>query len=71
MPIQRKIGLPVDASWENTPFSQAGVLAVKVGTSRYPVKGGTFQVQTVAVMVNTAPTGAAIIVAGVFITTRL
>lgn len=62
MPIQRKAGLPVDASWENCPFSQQGTLTVKAGTSRYPVKGGTFQIQTVAVMVNTAPTGAAILV---------
>jgi hypothetical protein len=62
MPINTKLGLPVDASWENCPFSSPGVLAVKVGTGRYPVKGGTFQIQTVAAMVNTAPTGASLIV---------
>lgn len=62
MPIQRKIGLPVDASWECAPFTSAGVLTVKTGTSRFPIKGGTFQIQTVAVMVGTAPTGAAVIV---------
>ena len=62
MPIERRPGLPVDASWENCPFSQAGTLAVKVGTSRYPVKGGTFQIQTIAAMVDTAPTGAAVII---------
>lgn len=62
MPIQRKVGLPVDASWENCPFAQTGTLTVKTGTSRYPVKGGVFQIQTVAVMVNTAPTGASVIV---------
>lgn len=62
MPINRKSGLPVDASWENCPFSQQGTLSVKTGTSRYPVKGGTFQIQTIAAMVNTAPTGAAVIV---------
>lgn len=62
MPIQRKLGLPVDASWENCQFSQQGTLSVKTGTSRYPIKGGTFQIQTVAAMVNTAPTGASVIV---------
>lgn len=62
MPINRKAGLPVDASWENCPFSKAGTLVVATGVSRYPVKGGTFQIQTIAAMVNTAPTGAAILV---------
>lgn len=58
----RKVGIPIDASWENCIFSQAGILAVRTGTSRYPIKGGTFQIETIAVMVNTAPTGAAILV---------
>jgi hypothetical protein len=58
MPINRKPGLPVDASWENCPFSKGGVLSVATGTFRYPVKGGTFQIQTVAAMVGTVPTGA-------------
>lgn len=62
MPIERKPGLPVDASLENCPFSQQGTLTVKTGTSRYPVKGGTFQIISVAAMVNTAPTGATVIV---------
>lgn len=53
---------PVDMSWENCPFASSGALTVKVGTSRYPIKGGTFQIQTIAAMVNTAPTGAAAIV---------
>ncbi len=53
---------PVDMSWENIPFASSGVLAVKVGTSRLPIKGGTFQIQTVAAMVNTAPTGASVII---------
>lgn len=53
---------PVDMSWENCPFSSVGALTVKVGANRYPVKGGTFQIQTVAVMVGTAPTGASVIV---------
>lgn len=53
---------PVDMSWENIPFSYAGALALKVGTSRYPITGGTFQIQTIAAMVGTAPTGAAVIV---------
>ncbi len=62
MPIQRKVGLPVDASWECCPFSQGGALTTKVGTSRFPITGGTFRIQTVAVAVGTAPTGAALIV---------
>ena len=62
MPPNRKSGLPIDASWECCPFTQAGVLTVKTGTTRFPIKGGTFQIQTVAAMVNTAPTGASVIV---------
>lgn len=62
MPIQRKVGLPVDASWENCPFTRSGTLTAGAGTHRYPVKGGTFQIQTIAAMVGTAPTGASVIV---------
>jgi lipopolysaccharide export system protein LptA len=62
VPIQRKIGLPVDASWECAVLSTSGVLIVRTGTGRFPIKGGTFTIQTVAVMVNTAPTGASLIV---------
>jgi hypothetical protein len=62
MPIQRRVGLPVDASWENTPFTATGVLTVRTGAARYPIKGGTFTIQTVAAEVNTAPTGASLIV---------
>jgi hypothetical protein len=62
MPIKAHPGMPVDASWENCPFSLVGVLTVRTGVSRYPVKGGTFQIQTVAAMVNTAPTGASVII---------
>lgn len=58
----RRSGIPIDASWENCIFSQSGILAVRTGTSRYPIKGGTFQIETIAVMVNTAPTGATLIV---------
>lgn len=53
---------PIDMSWENLPFGYAGTLTVRTGTSRYPIKGGTFQIQTIAAMVNTAPTGATLIV---------
>jgi hypothetical protein len=62
MPIQRKSGLPVDASWECAPFSLAGAVTTGAGVLRFPVKGGTFQIQTVAAMVGTAPTGASLIV---------
>lgn len=55
------VARPVDMSWENCPFASAGALTTKSGSSRYPVKGGTFQIQTVAAMVNTAPTGASVI----------
>jgi hypothetical protein len=58
MPINRKPGLPVDASWENVIISRSGPIAVGVIPFRFPVKGGTFQIQTVAAMLNTAPTGA-------------
>jgi hypothetical protein len=49
---------PVDMSWENAQFSKGGVLTTGVGAFRFPIKGGTFQIQTVAAMVGTAPTGA-------------
>lgn len=48
MPIARKPGLPVDSSWENAQFAMQ-VAANAVGTAKYPIKGGTFQVQTIAV----------------------
>jgi hypothetical protein len=50
------------AAWENCAFSHSGALTVKVGASRYPIKGGTWEVVSVAAMVNTAPTGASVIV---------
>lgn len=53
---------PIDMSWENCPFSHIGALTVKVGTGRYPVKGGTFQIQTIAAAINTAPTGSTAII---------
>lgn len=62
MPLLRKVGLTVDASWETCPFSQTGTLTVRTGTSRFPIKGGTFTIQTVAAMVDTAPTGASVII---------
>lgn len=50
------------SAWENCPFSHGGALTVKTGVSRYPIKGGTWEVVSVAAMINTAPTGAAVIV---------
>lgn len=55
MPIERRSGLPVDASWENCPFSAKGVISNVVGSLGYPVKGGTFQIQTVAAKLGTNP----------------
>lgn len=49
---------PGGLSVENISFSHAGALSVKTGTSRFPIKGGTFQILTVAAMLNTAATGA-------------
>lgn len=54
--------LSIPNSGDSFPFSSAGVLTVKVGTNRFPIKGGTFQILNVAAMVGTAPTGAAVIV---------
>lgn len=62
MPIERRVGLPVDASLENLVFSKSGVLAVGAGVSRIPIHGGTFTIVSVAIAVNTAPTGASLIV---------
>lgn len=53
---------PLDMSWENCPFSHVGALTVKTGTSRYPIKGGTFQIQTIAAALNTPATGSTAIV---------
>lgn len=55
MPIERRAGLPVDASWENCPFSMGGSISNKVGALGYPVKGGTFQVETIAAKLGTTP----------------
>jgi hypothetical protein len=43
-------------------FSKSGTLTVGAGVSRFPIKGGTFTIDSVAAMVNTAPTGASVIV---------
>lgn len=51
----------IGAIVEAVPFSQAGALTVKTGTTRFPIKGGTFTILSVAAMVGTAPTGAAVI----------
>jgi hypothetical protein len=61
VPIQRRVGLPVDASWENCPFGQSGVLSNVVSSMGYPVKGGTFQIQTVAAKLGTNPTTGSVV----------
>lgn len=62
MPIDRRPGLPVDGSLENLLFSKTGALTVGAGVSRVPIHGGTFTIVGVYAMVNTAPTGASLIV---------
>jgi len=57
MPIQRKAGLPVDGSLEVCAFSKGGTLTTGTGTFRFPIKGGTFAIVSIAAMVGTAPTG--------------
>lgn len=43
-------------------FSFQGAVSTGVGTSRVPIHGGTFDIVGVYAMVNTAPTGASLIV---------
>lgn len=52
----------VEINTEAAAFSKGGALTVASGTFRYPIKGGTFNIDSVAAMVGTAPTGAALIV---------
>lgn len=47
---------------ENAPFTQPGTLAVKTGTARFPIHGGTYAIDTILAMVGTAPTGASIVI---------
>ena len=51
-----------EASLELVQFAAAGTLTTGVGGFRFPVKGGTFQIVSVAAMVDTAPTGASVII---------
>lgn len=51
-----------DLSLENCPFFYPDVVAVKVGTGQYPIKGGTYTIISVAAYANTAPTGASMII---------
>jgi hypothetical protein len=55
-------GLPVDSSWEVVPFSSGGTLTLKTGTLGFPITGGTFDIETVAARVNTAPAGASVVI---------
>lgn len=52
----------VEVFTETAAFSKAGALTVSTGTFRFPIKGGTYSIDSVAAMVGTAPTGASIIV---------
>lgn len=53
MPIERRNGLPVDASWECVAFT-FNTVANATGTAKFPIKGGTFQIQTVAIAAASA-----------------
>lgn len=48
-------------SWEVLPFSMQGGLRVVNGIGRFPIKGGTYHVETVAATVEEAPVGAPVI----------
>lgn len=62
MVLQRRVGVPIDLSVEVLAFSSAGALTASTGVSRFPIAGGNFTILSVAAMVNTAPTGASVIV---------
>ena len=47
---------------ESASFSKGGTLGVMSGSFRYPIKGGTFEIVSIAAMVGTAPTGSSLIV---------
>lgn len=49
-------------SWEVLPYTMAGVLTVRPGTAPFPVSGGTFAVESVAVMVGGVPVGGPVVV---------
>jgi hypothetical protein len=49
-------------SWEVLPFSMQGSLRVMSGAGRYPIKGGTYRLETVAATVEVPPLGTAIVV---------
>lgn len=53
-------GLP-GPSWEVLPFSMQGVLRVLTGAGRFPIKGGTYRLETIAATVEIPPTGAAVV----------
>lgn len=46
---------------ETIPFSHGGELQTHVGTSRFPVVGGPFVIETVAASLTKEPTGAAVV----------
>lgn len=55
-------GTPTAVAGENLPFTQAGPLQVGIGTTAYPIKGGTFTIVSVAARLAAAPTGSSVIV---------
>lgn len=49
-------------SGENIPFTQQGPLAVGIGTTAYPISGGTFTILSIAARVTGASAGSSVIV---------
>lgn len=57
----RPQGIPIDGSLEHLTYGIRGPVTVQTGVSGIPIHGGTFQIVSIGAHVNTAPTGAAII----------
>lgn len=55
-------GTPTAVAGENLPFTHSGPLSVGIGTTGYPIKGGTFTILTVAARLSSAPTGSSAII---------
>jgi hypothetical protein len=49
-------------SWEVLPFSMQGTLRVLTGAGRYPIKGGSYRLETVAATVEVPPLGSPVVV---------
>lgn len=54
-------GVPAVLPSEALPFTHAGPLEVGIGTTAYPIKGGSFTILTVAARLASAPSGSSTI----------